>query len=283
MDTQTATEREFETWVESTGTTPGLFVERQREYDSYSAILDRAALAAASTLALHTHKISVWDSAHDAIEAALFPAAQVGPIDGFLLHEYMPIEIGHTPVVANYDDCRIELRVDRKSSFSRPGWWFPSEGRLALACLNTAPDVATRFLHAVGLESLRACALAAADDLQELVQQTLKFGNEPEREALARWGLLRRPGKQVEWVYFIRRGEDGPIKIGWSRSPVGRMAQLQTGQEVQLHLLAMAPGGSREESELHRRFASSRMVGEWFKATPMLCAYVRQVRSQGVL
>ena len=65
-------------------------------------------------------------------------------------------------------------------------------------------------------------------------------------------------------VYFIESGPGGCIKIGWSNDPVRRLIGMRTGNPEALSLLAVMPGDSKTESELHRRFDKHRVTREWF-------------------
>lgn len=78
-------------------------------------------------------------------------------------------------------------------------------------------------------------------------------------------------------IYFIREGDDGLIKIGFSASESGvreRLATLQVGNGRRLVLLATRCGSKFEEADLHERFAHARRRGEWFEAVPELLEYV---------
>lgn len=75
-------------------------------------------------------------------------------------------------------------------------------------------------------------------------------------------------------VYFLQVGEDGPIKIGTSEDVASRVAALRTASHAKLRLLAKVPGGIAEEHALHKRFARSRLEGEWFRPTVNLCAHI---------
>lgn len=66
------------------------------------------------------------------------------------------------------------------------------------------------------------------------------------------------------WVYFIRAGTVGPVKIGSSDNPWARLGALQTSNANTLNLLAIYPGLSNE-SDLHKRFDKYRIRGEWFE------------------
>lgn len=75
-------------------------------------------------------------------------------------------------------------------------------------------------------------------------------------------------------VYLVQAGDSGPIKIGHTLAERldQRLGELQTGSPQRLRLLATLPGGKSREAELHRKFQSNRISGEWFKPTPELLA-----------
>ena len=75
-------------------------------------------------------------------------------------------------------------------------------------------------------------------------------------------------------LYFIRAGEDGPIKIGRSMSPRLRLAQLQTASPYQLHLIGVLRGAGVQERKWHARYASFRMGGEWHEPIPELIDHI---------
>lgn len=62
------------------------------------------------------------------------------------------------------------------------------------------------------------------------------------------------PGRAVE-----------AVKIGYTGGdPYGRLKSLQTGCPTPLVLTGYYEGAPDDERELHRRFASARITGEWF-------------------
>lgn len=75
-------------------------------------------------------------------------------------------------------------------------------------------------------------------------------------------GLTNREGT---FIYVLRRGDAGPVKIGVSKSPEARLAKLQTACAEPLALLRVLPGGQEREAALHARFAHLRLEGEWFR------------------
>lgn len=77
-------------------------------------------------------------------------------------------------------------------------------------------------------------------------------------------------------VYFIRLGAAGAIKIGKANDLKARLASLQTAASDKLHVLGFIPGDLAEEAALHRRFAASRLHGEWFRPSRNLLEYISE-------
>ncbi len=77
-------------------------------------------------------------------------------------------------------------------------------------------------------------------------------------------------------IYFVQAEGVGNIKIGFTDSvdASDRLSTLQTGSPVPLRLLGTIPGTMDDEKDLHRRFASARVVGEWFKPVSELLALI---------
>ncbi len=66
-------------------------------------------------------------------------------------------------------------------------------------------------------------------------------------------------------VYLIQAGAEGLVKIGSTKDIHRRLAMLQVGSAAHLRLLHLFDGGTRAEHDLHRKFAASRVRGEWFE------------------
>lgn len=69
----------------------------------------------------------------------------------------------------------------------------------------------------------------------------------------------------MSYVYFIRSGPTGPVKIGVARDIASRLATLQGGNPEPLILLGSVPGSFEAEIRLHHSFWFGRMDGEWFR------------------
>lgn len=78
-------------------------------------------------------------------------------------------------------------------------------------------------------------------------------------------------------IYYIQRGEDGPIKIGTSNDPERRLAELQTGSGEPLRLLAVIPGDRSLERQIHSALRDHQGIGEWFKPSPAELEYLQRL------
>lgn len=86
-------------------------------------------------------------------------------------------------------------------------------------------------------------------------------------------------GIAESWVYFIQAAAGGPVKIGRSTAPRARLASLQTANAAALRIVAMMPGGGAVERAMHATFAADRARpgGEWFRPSPSLAAFVKEI------
>lgn len=77
------------------------------------------------------------------------------------------------------------------------------------------------------------------------------------------------------WVYFIMCADTHRCKIGFTKGdPQKRLKSLQTGCPGELSVVVRHPGTSETEARLHRKFAASKIRGEWFDLTDELRAYM---------
>lgn len=84
---------------------------------------------------------------------------------------------------------------------------------------------------------------------------------------------------KTSYVYFLRVGESGPIKIGFTKRIRYRLVTVQVDNPCLVWLLAVFPGGRKEEFELHKKFAKYRLYGEWFDPNEELLAFINQYPS----
>jgi len=71
-------------------------------------------------------------------------------------------------------------------------------------------------------------------------------------------------------IYFIRAGDDGPVKIGVSENATQRVADLRTANPAKLSVIRLIEGGRLQERALHMEFRNLRIQGEWFKFDPRM-------------
>lgn len=68
------------------------------------------------------------------------------------------------------------------------------------------------------------------------------------------------------YVYFIQSGENGPIKIGFTKNIENRMRALKTSSPYPLVLIGYFKSNRKLEKQLHRQFKEhkTKKNGEWF-------------------
>lgn len=77
-------------------------------------------------------------------------------------------------------------------------------------------------------------------------------------------------------IYFIQSGDDGPIKIGYSKSNSRtRLRTLQTGSAEKLTLLCEREGHLGHETALHHKLSEYRLDGEWFRPADQVLAAMK--------
>ena len=82
-----------------------------------------------------------------------------------------------------------------------------------------------------------------------------------------------------KFVYFIKPvGLPGPIKIGSSREPQNRLAQLADWSPWPLEILVMIPGTLELERRLHSCFSHAHRHREWFEPDTELVAGITALK-----
>jgi len=66
------------------------------------------------------------------------------------------------------------------------------------------------------------------------------------------------------WVYCIRDDTAQAVKIGFSRNPKRRIAQLQTANPTRLRLIGVMESVEAFEQFMHWTHRERRLYGEWF-------------------
>jgi len=92
--------------------------------------------------------------------------------------------------------------------------------------------------------------------------------------------LMSKYGHDLILTYFIRDGDNGPIKIGKStiKQFKSRLTGLQIGNPNKLNVVGVIVGDC--EKEIHRSFRRYRVSGEWFKSNANLIAYIAEHREK---
>ena len=86
---------------------------------------------------------------------------------------------------------------------------------------------------------------------------------------------MSRPAPQIpvtrerdaNYVYLIATEDFEFVKIGRARDAHARLKRLQTGNHLDLMIIAEILCEDEAEQQFHSRFKSERVRGEWFKCT----------------
>lgn len=131
------------------------------------------------------------------------------------------------------------------------------------------------------------CGSQAAQDAPFTERSAAQDGNKVGTETLADTGdwleNARREAQRYDrrgTIYFVGYA-NGPIKIGFTSNLDYRIESLQTACPYDLVVLATVEGTMGLEAELHARFRSHRLRGEWFARHPEILAEIaRQQTAQ---
>lgn len=78
-------------------------------------------------------------------------------------------------------------------------------------------------------------------------------------------------------IYFIQPEGEPAVKIGQTGNVPARLSALQMAHHKPLAVIAIMPGGGKEEAALHARFATQRRRGEWFRLDDEIAAFLETV------
>lgn len=82
------------------------------------------------------------------------------------------------------------------------------------------------------------------------------------------------------FVYFVRQTDGGgPVKIGCSQLPEGRLSALMTWAPYPLEIVAKLPGDETLERRFHAKFAGSHTHREWFRPSAELTLTIAQIQA----
>jgi hypothetical protein len=159
------------------------------------------------------------------------------------------------------------------------------EDEMTVHCPVTLPQLARRFSEAI--EAGAGIALSAeefslfeATGAWDLLQEAIKHERNPADFPTLSRQCAHCVRNASKWVYFIRVGDDGPVKIGITTKPQDRLWALQQASPARLQFLALFRAAQCHESELHHFYEREWLRGEWFRASPRLLAYAEH---QGVV
>lgn len=77
-------------------------------------------------------------------------------------------------------------------------------------------------------------------------------------------------------IYLIG-GRTSPVKIGFTNDLAARLLRLQMSCPIVLSVLASYRGTRKDELEMHQRFRTFRLHGEWFERCPEIEAEIERL------
>ena len=87
-----------------------------------------------------------------------------------------------------------------------------------------------------------------------------------------------------EWmgfVYFIQAGDNGAIKIGYTKDVDRRIKELQTSNPEKLNLLLKVGAEPNDEKVMHDKFKKYCINLEWYSPSDELINFIRKFQSYG--
>lgn len=86
--------------------------------------------------------------------------------------------------------------------------------------------------------------------------------------------------KPAPFVYFLRPiGQPGPVKIGCSSDPNGRLTTFMAWSPLRLEIAAKIPGDMPLEQRIHGIFADQHSHSEWFYPSKRLTDFINSLAS----
>ena len=67
-----------------------------------------------------------------------------------------------------------------------------------------------------------------------------------------------------DYVYVIGNTSHNICKIGYSKYPLKRLSEIQTGCPYYLKIILIVKGSMKTERSLHKKYNKYRLSGEWF-------------------
>ena len=127
-------------------------------------------------------------------------------------------------------------------------------------------------------------------DNPELVRRMAMLEHAPDLDKFYRLGFITDEecspqdsddGEEEGKIYFIQQQD--AVKIGFSKNPWARLAQLKVGMPYVATLLFHVVATKSQEQATHELFKKHRLEGEWFSICPEILAYIRNCEETGEL
>ena len=94
---------------------------------------------------------------------------------------------------------------------------------------------------------------------------------------------VSQPPSGIRGVYFVLATGTDRVKIGCTSHFPSRIGDLESGSPLPLELLSFfncLDDPAPLELAMHERFAASRLHGEWFRVTPEMLEFLRDLKKE---
>ena len=75
-------------------------------------------------------------------------------------------------------------------------------------------------------------------------------------------------------IYFVYSPKQDAVKIGFTKNFKKRLSGIQSSCSDKLQTLLLIDGGNKLETELHEKFHTDKLVGEWFRYSDSIKEFI---------
>lgn len=93
---------------------------------------------------------------------------------------------------------------------------------------------------------------------------------------------IRYGGRWDDATVYFAGVTSGEIKIGLAKDVASRISTMQTGNHLEIAVLAVTSGGVSQERAYHRLFAEHRIRGEWFRPHSDILAEIERLSANSL-
>lgn len=142
-------------------------------------------------------------------------------------------------------------------------------------CLNHKKDLPD-FLFFPDAPDRALCKECIKSRVRGRNKEIFQEADRRKREQVALLELVRQYQPDNEpFIYLIEH--DNRYKIGFSKNISKRLRSFNTAHATHCKIVAIAPGTKELEKDLHKKFSTHHISGEWFLKKPAIVQYIESL------